>query len=158
MAGGANMSDATVDWQGDEFLADVESAIVDGLESGGAVLVAETRRLLNLRGSSKSAGGRPSPPGEPPALKTQALFNSIEQEVQGSNRSVFVGVRSDSPAVNYALIHEFGGVIGGSDGSGVTHMPARPYLRPAFAKAKPEINRVFGAAFRRRLQQKGWIE
>ena len=152
------MSDATVDWQGDEFLADVELAIGDGLEFAGRTFSSEVKRLLNLRASHKGAGGEPSPPGEPPARMFGNLWRSIGEEVVLSERTVYVGTESDNPASKYALIHEFGGVIGGSDGNGTAHMPARPYLRPAFAKAKPEINRVFGAAFRRRLQQKGWIE
>jgi phage gpG-like protein len=142
---------SSVEWSGDEFLADVQTAIEDGLERAGLVLVQETRRLLNLRGSSKSAGGQPSPPGEPPANMTGNLFNSIIHDVVGSERSVYVGVASDSPANKYALIHEFGGRTEWA------MMPARPYLRPALAKVKPDIDRAFGAQFKQYLEQKGWL-
>jgi phage gpG-like protein len=141
-----------VEWSGDEFLADVESAVMDGLEAGGVVLSRETTRLLGLRGSSKSAGGQPSPPGEPPAQMTGSLRKSIGEQVEPSERAVFVGVASDNPANQYAMIHEFGGPIKGG------MMPARPYLRPALANSKPEITRAFTAAVQRRLREKGWIE
>lgn len=152
----------TVEWSGDEFLADVQTAIEDGLERGAEVLVRETRRLLRLRGSSKSAGGQPSPPGEPPAAMTGNLSRSIVQDVVGSERSVYVGVASDSPANNYAMIHEFGGLIEqigtvNNPGGYNIRMPARPYLRPALAKSKPDIDRAFGAQFKRSLEQKGWL-
>jgi hypothetical protein len=155
MAGGANMTD--VNWQGDEFLNDVQAAVTDGLTVAGEILVYETRRLLRLRGSSKSAGGMPSPPGEPPAAMTGELSRSVIQNVEPSEQAVYVGVASDSPANNYAMIHEFGGTIGGEDGGGTIRMPARPYLRPALAKVKPDIDRGFKSAFLRRMQQGGWL-
>jgi hypothetical protein len=153
---------SSVEWSGDEFLADVQTAIESGLNTAGLVLVQETRRLLNLRGSSKSAGGQPSPPGEPPANMTSVLFNSIIHDVVGSERSVYVGVASDRPSNKYALIHEFGGLIEqigtvNNPGGYNIAMPARPYLRPALAKVKPDIDRAFGAQFKQSLEQKGWL-
>ena len=152
-----------VKWSGDEFLADVESAVMDGLEAGGVVLSRETTRLLGLRASHKGAGGQSSPPGEPPAQMTGNLRRSIGEQVELSERAVFVGVASDSPANQYAMIHEFGGLIehigsvNNPGGYNIT-MPARPFLRPALANSKPEITRVFTEAIRRRLREKGWIE
>jgi phage gpG-like protein len=143
---------SSVEWSSDEFLKDVEDAIGDGLEAAGITLSREVRRLLNLRGSSKSAGGQPSPPGEPPARMTGNLWRSIGKQVELSERAVYVGVESDNPANQYAMIHEFGGPIEGG------MMPARPYLRPALANSTENLNRVFQAALVRRLRQKGWIE
>lgn len=151
---------SSVEWSGDEFLKDVEDGIGDGLEAAGVTLSREVRRLLNLRGSSKSAGGQPSPPGEPPARMTGNLWRSIGEQVELSDRAVYVGVESDNPANQYAMIHEFGGIIEyiGPNGGGQFTMPARPYLRPALANSTENLNRVFSSALVRRLRQKGWIE
>ena len=89
--------------------------------------------------------------------KTRTLSRSIHIEVLSSSRaSVEVMVGTD---VIYAAIHEFGGVITPKKAKALAfeiggelifaksvHIPARPYLRPAFdtnlEKAKSEIAAV----------------
>ena len=63
-------------------------------------------------------------------------------EVKGGKIMGFFG-----SSVPYAAIHEFGGVIHHTNlfGRGINatiHMPARPYLHPAFEKVKPKIEKI----------------
>lgn len=163
------MTTSTVKWNGDEFLRDLESAQQDGLEASARTLVKKVGQMLNLRASHKSAGGQPSPPGSPPARKTGTLARSVIHSVEGN--TAFVGIASDSPASNYAMIHEFGGRIEAKNAPFLmfqlpdgdwrrvkfVNMPARPYLRPALNSSLPELREVFTKATRRSLKQKGWI-
>jgi len=163
------MTTTTVTWNGDEFLKDLEEAQQDGLENAARLLVRKVGDSLRLRGSSKSAGGQPSPPGSPPAQKTGTLARSIAYDLQGN--TAFVGVASSEPSNKYAMIHEFGGRIEAKsapflvfqlpDGewrkTKFVNMPARPYLRPALNRNLPEMREVFTKATARTLKQKGWI-
>lgn len=123
------MTVSTVTWNGDEFLKDLEAAQLDGLDRMGDTLAKSVRRLLNQKNSSRTARKRTkkaggdmsnigrSAPGEPPARMTGTLWRSIGHALLESQNSVIVGVDSDSPANQYALIHEFGGFIESKGGS-----------------------------------------
>lgn len=159
-------------WRGDEFVQDMERAVRNGMEDVGRVLQQRVRRNLNLLASNKSAkDAKPSPAGEPPANRTGNLFASIIHMVEDSGKAVRVGVSSDNPANNYAMIHEFGGQITAKnaeylkfelpDGEYATvqavDMPARPYLRPSLRSAGDDMQNAFNRSVTRTLRSTGWL-
>jgi phage gpG-like protein len=107
-----------------------------------AVLMAETERQLGL---SDHARGTPTPssPGEPPSLITGQLRRSVIMEPKGPGH-----VRVGATTV-YARIQEFGGDAGKDHAS---HLPPRPYLRPALLASSKAMRvaalKVIAAALR----------
>lgn len=163
------MSSTTVTWNGDEFIASLQKARINGLDMVGDTVAKSVRRSLNQKNSSRTAkrtakkkGGDmsqigSSAAGEPPARMTGELWRSIEHALVEGKNSVIVGVRSDSPANTYALIHEFGGFIQARSGTRF-EMPARPYLRPALARELDNLNSIFAREVGRTLKQEGWLK
>lgn len=152
----------------DDFLRDLQASVAAGLESAAITMTDGVRQQLNLRGSSKSAGNQPSPPGKPPANKTGNLFNSIIYEIDGNTATI--GVRSSSPANKYAMIHEFGGRINAKNGYLVfqladeswrkvpfVNIPARPYLRPSLRRYATDAKDAFDKGLNAAMKRRGWF-
>lgn len=126
----------------------VEAATPRALATGGALLDGKTRANLS-RTSHQRGTPTPSRPGEPPSLISGRLRSSMRVTVpvrEGETWKVIVG-----PTTVYARIQELGGVAGRGHRS---HLPARPYLRPA-AEAlindsayRDVFTRAWGAAIR----------
>lgn len=89
----------------------------------------------------------PSQPGEPPALVSGSLMRSIA--VEGPTGIAGTFRASVGPTLIYGRIQELGGVTGRGHAS---HLPARPYLRPALAASREEIATLFYTAWRRALE------
>ncbi len=138
------MTRAKVEWNSDEFFADLQDAIQDGLEDVGVSLADAYGDVLNRRASNKSNGGIPAPPGYPPAKDTGTLARSISYQMRLG--SVSVGVSRNSPANQYALPLEYG----------TRNMAARPWLRPTLKKFRRKINRIFTR--RVRSQMREWLD
>lgn len=86
-----------------------------------------------------------SPPGSPPALVSGALRGSVYPEppiTAGARCTVIVGGH-----VVYARIQELGGDAGRNHAS---HLPPRPYLRPA-------AERVLATGQTRKAAVRGWL-
>ncbi len=97
--------------------------------------------------------------------RTGTLRRSIHIETLNVQpRSARVAIGTD---LEYAAIHEFGGVIKPKDPAGwlrfqtydggwhtvkLVHMPARPYLRPAFDTKKDEAAREMAAVLKQLLE------
>ena len=112
------------------------SATEDALsEAAGLVSALAVAKLVE----KQHPRGTPTPsmPGEPPAMITGALAQSVhtsEISHDGNGRyEIQVG-----PTEVYSRIQELGGTAGRG-----AHLPARPYLKPAVEDVKPEVRRVF---------------
>lgn len=152
------MSD-TAKWEGLEGLSDelLEELLPDAIavvEDAANYFVGELKTTL-----TGTRTGRPykvskrgplhiaSAPGEPPAVLTGALRNSIGKEdvrvvdrvVIETNVGTGLGVTADRDlAPNYAARLEFGGV----DQRGVRILP-RPYMEPTALRVTPVIDAMF---------------
>jgi phage gpG-like protein len=108
----------------------------------GAVVMREVQAQLGL---SDHGRGTPTPssPGEPPSLITGQLRRSVIMVPKGPGH-----VRVGATTV-YARIQEFGGDAGKDHAS---HLPPRPYLKPAMLKsaaaAREAALKVIAAALR----------
>lgn len=89
----------------------------------------------------------PSQPGEPPARVSGDLGRSIS--VAGPTGVAGTFRASVGPTMIYGRIQELGGVTGRGHAS---HLPARPYLRPALDASREEITTLFFTAWRRALE------
>jgi HK97 gp10 family phage protein len=136
------------------------------------------KKELGKRSSNKGNGGKPSPAGEPPALRTGTLRRSIQVDFRDARRGVVrVGTN-----LEYAPIHEFGGRIrhpGGQPyvivgpgkarfikksevgkhgkrvrftGPHTINMPRRPFMLPAFEKTKKKALSTARKAYRQRIK------
>jgi hypothetical protein len=85
----------------------------------------------------------PSPPGEPPARISGSLARSVRADrpvpVTRTRWQVETG-----PRIVYGRIQELGGDTGRGH---ATHLPARPYLRPAVVRMARELHDVAVNAF-----------
>ena len=106
-------------------LAEVNSNLSQALMKGG--LMVERSAVENVSGPRPDKLDR----------VTGTLAASINTEERTSS-SVAVGTN-----VEYARIHEFGGTIA-HVGGGTTHMPARPYLRPALDDNRALVTNYIG--------------
>jgi phage gpG-like protein len=110
--------------------------------------VAETRAKQMLGMSSHTRGSKtPAPPGQPPSLISGALRRSVRRTMllpRGNCRwESHVG-----GTIVYARIQELGGWAGKNHRS---HLPPRPYLRPAVILSQDAIRKAAIAVFRRIL-------
>lgn len=96
----------------------------------------------------------PSPPGEPPAILTGTLWQSVKQSVN-RHKPVRVGFGTYSIAVSpdtvYARIQELGG------STGTATLPARPYMAPAAerVRANGRAAQIFKTEVERKLMRHG---
>lgn len=135
---------------------DAVNAITSGPKTGKTYRLSATKRKVSAKGKAaagyrslglkeRDAGGgksefitgyklhRASRPGEAPASDTGYLANSIEvAKVSKSRVLVVVGAE-------YGRILELGGA----------HVKPRPYLLPAFVKARRSLGRKLIATFRK---------
>ena len=100
----------------------------DGLEAGARVYEAEVKLLLSQPGSGETytrngVSHTASAPGEPPAVDTDFLRNSIQVDEVTPNEAII------APHTDYAEHLEFG----------TSRMAARPYMRPALDEHEREI-------------------
>lgn len=80
-----------------------------------------------------------SPPGQPPASRTGLLFDRVLKRVDGE---VGAGVYQARvyPSTVYARIQELGGDAGRGHRS---HLPPRPYVRPAVEAVRDRVLQTF---------------
>ena len=107
-------------------------ALTDAIKESAEALRDELKADLGVR------AGRPSAPGEPPAMDSGRLRDSVFAETDADGLSARVG--SD---LDYAAHLEFG----------TTRMAARPWLLPAFERMKPRIVARLAAAARAGLRK-----
>lgn len=108
--------------------------------------VGERGIKLQLSRSSHSRGTpTPASPGSPPSLVSGRLRGSVTQ-----TRSFASGAKQWSvwvaPTVVYSRIQELGGWAGRGHHS---HLPPRPYIRPAVTRAQSQLREVAIQAFKR---------
>lgn len=159
-----------VEWNGDQFMADLIAATQDGLEAVGITMANEYSTVLNRQSSNKSNGGSPSQPGQAPARDTGTLARSIAYKV--GKGSVRVGVASGSPAEKYATVLEYGsrGPIKPKNGKLLSwvdkrtgerrfakqvHIHARPWLRPTLRKSSRKISDTFNRTVKTQMRE--WL-
>lgn len=102
------------------------------LLAGGQKIQIEAQISIT-RGAVSGKNHVPSKPNEPPNEDSGVLGNGIETTLVRSTGDVIVEVSSNAP---YASYLEFG----------TSRMAARPYLRPARDKMRPEIEALFAKA------------
>lgn len=84
----------------------------------------------------------PSAPGSPPSLISGNLMRSIA--VKGPTGAAGAYRAEIGPTAIYGRIQE----LGGNTGRGHrTHLPARPYVMPAWESAAPEVGAAFVTAW-----------
>src|SRR5512146_97655 len=98
----------------------------------GEAVAREARAQLS-RSSHQLGTVSPAPPGEPPAMVTGRLRDSVAVKVLSD------GVVQVGATTPYARIQELGGTSGRG---GVTELPSRPYLIPAWERAGTEAYEV----------------
>lgn len=111
--------------------AGVAAATPAALAMGEAV-AREARAQLS-RSSHQAGTPSPSPPGEPPAMVTGRLRDSVSVQTLGE------GVVQVGATTRYARIQELGGTSGPG---GATELPSRPYLIPAWERYAVEAFEV----------------
>lgn len=105
---------------------------------GAEMIRAEAHESIS-RGSVSGKGHVPSAPGEPPNRDTGNLQAHLETT---NPRPLLAEVRSEA---DYASALEFG----------TSKMAARPYMRPARDKMKPEIDRLFAQEMTKVVERSG---
>lgn len=80
-----------------------------------------------------------SPPGQPPASRTGLLFDRVLKRVDGEVGPGLYQARV-YPSVVYARIQELGGDAGRGRRS---HLPPRPYVRPAVEAVRDRVLETF---------------
>lgn len=93
--------------------------------------------------NNKTKAHHPSMPGNPPAVDTGNLRESIRYEVHGEGKEVYGVVGSSQLDENYAVYTEYGTTKGGWGGKG---MAPRPWLRPAMIKNNDWIRKSIAIA------------
>lgn len=130
---------------GDEVLAELRPRAEAAVADAAMHLHGTVRETLSRRGTGRvyrrGKRGRThqaSAPGEPPAVDTGRLRNSIAMKGPTWEGDAVTGEVGTN--VEYAARLEFGG----TDSRGV-RIAARPYMRPALEQAAPAIERRLGA-------------
>ena len=81
--------------------------------------------------NNKTKGHHPSMPGNPPAVDTGNLKNTIKYEVYKDEKEVYGVVGTTQKDPDYGAYLEYGTTKGGWGGKG---MAPRPWLKPAMRK------------------------
>lgn len=110
---------------------------LDAIEQGAIALRDRIQENLAQRFYPPS-----SPPGEPPASRTGYLFEQVLWRVaEISDARVQARVY---PSTVYARIQELGGITGAGYR---THLPPRPYVRPAIEEISPQVQSLLTRAW-----------
>lgn len=133
----------TVEWNGAAVLERVRKAAMRGVIRGTEDVRTEADSLMNESPRSgrvytrRGVSHRASAPGEPPAPDTGRLRQSLRTEY---NRELLMGTAIASTA--YAQALEFG----------TSRIAPRPFMRPALANRKDEIEADIAAEIRNALR------
>ena len=95
----------------------------------------EQRRLLTMR-SHPPRTRTPSNPGQPPAMISGDLMNSVKAIGPTRGSSEGYRVSKAGATTRYARIHELGG------DTGRARLPARPSLQPAWRLVRRHVPRI----------------
>lgn len=93
--------------------------------------------------NNKTKAHHPSLPGNPPAVDSGNLRNSIRYEVHSEGSEIYGVVGSTQKDPDYAVYTEYGTTKGGWGGKG---MAPRPWLRPAMQKNNEWIRKSMANA------------
>ena len=131
-----------VQWNGDQFLRNVEQQLGENLEKAAIYYKGEVKKALNRsQGYERYVGNAgvyyhgldPSSPGESPKKLTGYLQRSIAHEMSQDKQVAFVG-----SALDYAFFLEMG----------TSKMRARPFLRPTLAACRDTILQILATGKR----------
>ena len=128
----------------DHLLAAVgrlDAATKAATAAAGAVVELETKNQLRKTSHSKKTP-TPASPGSPPSLISGALMRSVA--AQGPVGGAGTYVETAGPSIIYGRIQELGGDAGRHHAS---HLPARPYMKPALEESKPKLEALFVEAW-----------
>lgn len=103
----------------------------------------ERNTAVSYYTNNKTKAHHPSMPGNPPAVDSGKLRESIKYEVHGEGKEVYGIVGSSQTDENYAVYTEYGTTKGGWGGHG---MAPRPWLRPAMTKNNDWIRKSIANA------------
>ena len=140
-----------VNWFGEQFFVRATEVNIVAMKKASFVVEAEAKRLLSTGGYT---GGRyyPSSPGEPPRLRQGILRASVATELVknvgfiegwvgshlGKIRQGMAahGITATKSGVEYGYFLEVG----------TRFMQKRPWLRPALARSRRTISKIFQMA------------
>ena len=126
-----------INWYADRCINEAEKVRKSALTKAALVVVREAKSSIGdtgIRGATKSERRKyRSKPGEPPHRDTGTLLKAIDYELVG-NDTARVGVKK---AVKYGYWLEYG----------TSKMAPRPFLRPALAKSRKKIVKIFKDVF-----------
>jgi len=132
-----------INWYADRCINEAEKVRKSALTKAALVVVREAKSSIGdtgIRGATKSERRKyRSKPGEPPHRDTGTLLRGIGYELVG-NDTARVGVKK---AVKYGYWLEYGT----SKKDGTSKMAPRPFLRPALAKSRKKIVKIFKDVF-----------
>lgn len=123
----------TVEWNGQMIRDAVGEGVREGLLQAGLHMQRAIRKNLNKRASNRGNGGQASPAGQPPANNTGTLSRSITIQ-QVLDKGVLLPFVEVGSSVEYAAIHEFGGIIR-AKGRALT-VPIHPDAKRASARGQ----------------------
>jgi phage gpG-like protein len=106
----------------------IDKGIRNGVLAAGVHYQSSVKKAMSKHASNRGNGGRSSPAGGPPGVATGTLRRSVQIDIGGLTRGDTARVRVGTN-VEYARIHEFGGVIT-AKGGGLT-VPIHPDARRA---------------------------
>lgn len=127
---------ADVEWNGDDFLAEIKGNLGDNLEAAAIYLQEKIKMAINRSQpydrwvGEKGVyykGQDPSGPDEPPKKVRGDLQRSIAYEMSDDRSTAFVGSNLD-----YALFLELG----------TSKMEARPFLRSTLAQEQETVSKI----------------
>lgn len=110
-----------------ERIAESNKRVVGALYKAGQLIELEAERSIT-QGSISGPGHIPSAPGEPPNADTRFLDSNIETTIEAQNPPT-VHVTSHAP---YSAALEYG----------TSRMAERPFMRPATAKHRKDVQRM----------------
>ena len=115
------------------------AAIQVATRKSGDVVKQNAQTVLSAHGSHLPGTKTPSNPGNPPAMISGQLLDSVEAGpvIRKGFKTYTVAI---SPNTVYARIQELGGLSGRNL---ATLTPARPYMRPTAETSRMDIAMIF---------------
>ena len=109
----------------------------------------DINRVEALEALPRHGGKFVDPPGGMPRRREGYLRKSIQVGVVGPDEAIVGSGPIAESAVEYAAIHEYGGMAGRK--SHPVHIPARPYLRPSLKQVEGVAGKAFADTIARHL-------
>jgi len=131
---------STLIWKGPLAIKVGRTAMAKALTQAAAVIQTEAKEQLSRQGRGRLHPGlkhRSSAPGDPPAVQTGALRNSVVID-----KARVKDLRNPQASVGTGLVFDNGNNQGATLEFGTRHIAPRPWMRPAFIAGQKKALRV----------------